>query len=104
MTFGLSANSQQSVAFLRSRVIRAQAMFVCVAILTSSCIPDFVSTLAHSLFQCRFLVNHPLNDSGAEKIAIAAHHGVTVGMNKRRRYSGVSAELKALARASMTTQ
>ena len=35
-------------------------MFVCAAILTSSGIPDFVSTLADSLFQCRFHVKHPL--------------------------------------------
>jgi hypothetical protein len=35
-------------------------MFVCTAILAASCIPDFVSALADSLFQCWFYVKHPL--------------------------------------------
>jgi hypothetical protein len=35
-------------------------MFVCAAILAASCIPDFVSAFADSLFQCWFHVKHPL--------------------------------------------
>ena len=40
--------------------LSGKSMFICTAILAPSCVPDFVSTLADSLFQRRFHVQHPL--------------------------------------------